>query len=152
MFLLFQYVIMNQLPKGGIMLAYKNEYLPNYTYDDYKQWEGDWELIYGVPYAMSPAPNITHQEINLNIGYELKSKLKACKNCKALPSYSDEEDKTELAKAYDIWEIKENAFWTKYFTERASYVSEYQETIAHDVNVKMELFFYDDKKRSDLYN
>ncbi len=76
---------MNQLPKGGIMLAYKNEYLPNYTYDDYKQWEGDWELIYGVPYAMSPTPNITHQEINLNIGYELKSKLKACKNCKALP-------------------------------------------------------------------
>jgi len=67
------------------MLAYKNEYLPNYTYADYKEWEGDWELIYGIPYAMSPAPNITHQEINLNIGYELKNRLKACKNCKALP-------------------------------------------------------------------
>ncbi|HIP50702.1 MAG TPA: Uma2 family endonuclease [Campylobacterales bacterium] len=67
------------------MLAQKNEYLPNYNYDDYKEWEGDWELIYGVPYAMSPAPNITHQEINLNIGIELKSKLKKCKNCKALP-------------------------------------------------------------------
>ncbi|HHD81919.1 MAG TPA: Uma2 family endonuclease [Campylobacterales bacterium] len=67
------------------MLAYKNEYLPNYTYDDYQAWEGDWELIYGVPYAMSPAPNITHQELNLNIGVELKQKLKACKNCKALP-------------------------------------------------------------------
>jgi Uma2 family endonuclease len=67
------------------MLAYKNEYLPNYTYDDYKEWEGDWELISGVPYAMAPAPNITHQEINLNIGFELKKSLKACKNCKALP-------------------------------------------------------------------
>jgi Uma2 family endonuclease len=67
------------------MLAYKNEYLPNYTYDDYKNWKGDWELIYGVPYAMSPAPNITHQEINSNIMYELKTKLKKCKECRALP-------------------------------------------------------------------
>ena len=39
-------------------------------------------MIAGVPYAMSPAPNITHQEINLNIGFELKTKLK---KCKALP-------------------------------------------------------------------
>ncbi len=67
------------------MLAYKNEYLPNYTYDDYKEWEGDWELIHGIPYAMAPAPNITHQEINLNIGAELKTKLKGCKECKVLP-------------------------------------------------------------------
>jgi len=67
------------------MLAYKDEYLPNYIYDDYKQWKGDWELISGVPYAMSPAPNITHQEINSNIMYELKTKLKNCKSCKALP-------------------------------------------------------------------
>jgi Uma2 family endonuclease len=66
------------------MLAYKNEYLPNYIYDDYKHWEGDWELISGIAYAMSPAPNITHQEINLNIGSQLKAKLKKCKDCKAL--------------------------------------------------------------------
>jgi len=67
------------------MLAYKDEYLPNYTYDDYKHWNGEWELIYGIPYAMSPAPTITHQEINLNIGSQLKDKLKKCKNCQALP-------------------------------------------------------------------
>ncbi len=23
--------------------------LLNYTYDDYKNWEGDWELIDGIP-------------------------------------------------------------------------------------------------------
>ncbi len=34
------------------MGALKAEYLPHYTYDDYIQWKGDWELIYGVPYAM----------------------------------------------------------------------------------------------------
>ena len=67
------------------MLAYNNEHLPNYNYDDYKKWEGHWELIYGVPYAMAPAPSITHQEINSKIMYELISKLKDCKNCKALP-------------------------------------------------------------------
>lgn len=67
------------------MLAYKNEYLPNYTYDDYKEWKGDWELIDGIPYAMAPAPHITHQEINLSIGVELRTKLKNCKECKALP-------------------------------------------------------------------
>lgn len=67
------------------MLAYRNEYLPNYTYADYKEWKGDWELIYGVPYAMAPAPNITHQEINSKIMFELMNQLKACKNCKALP-------------------------------------------------------------------
>ena len=67
------------------MLAYRDAYLPNYTYDEYKKWEGNWELIAGVPYAMSPAPNITHQEINSKIMFELMSQLKNCKNCKALP-------------------------------------------------------------------
>jgi len=67
------------------VLAYKSEFLPNYNYDDYKTWEGDWELIYGVPYAMAPAPSITHQEINSRIMFELMSHLKECKKCKALP-------------------------------------------------------------------
>jgi hypothetical protein len=72
--------------------------------------------------------------------------------CKSIRSLSEGDDKTELATAYDNWEITETAYWTKYFTERASYVSEYKETIAHDIEVKMNWAFYDDKKRSDLYN
>ena len=52
------------------MLAFKEEHLPHYNYEDYKQWEGDWELIDGIPYSMAPTPNITHQELNLNIGLE----------------------------------------------------------------------------------
>ena len=31
-----------------------------YTYDDYCQWKGDWELVSGVPLAMAPAPMIQH--------------------------------------------------------------------------------------------
>ena len=67
------------------MLAFKEEHLPNYNYKEYKHWEGDWELIDGIPYSMAPAPNIIHQELNLNIGIELKTKLKKCKLCKVLP-------------------------------------------------------------------
>ncbi len=36
-------------------LAYK--YRPHYTVEDYLRWQGDWELIEGIPYAMaSPRP------------------------------------------------------------------------------------------------
>ena len=51
-----------------------------YTYDDYKLWEGDWELIDGQAIAMAPAPVITHQAIAFNIAYELR-KNRACEEC-----------------------------------------------------------------------
>lgn len=35
--------------------------IPHYTYKDYEKWEGDWELIRGIPYSMSPAPGWKHQ-------------------------------------------------------------------------------------------
>ena len=66
------------------MSAIKKEYLPNYTYDDYKNWEGKWELISGVPYAMSPAPMIKHQAISNKIARYLDESLQDCKSCKAL--------------------------------------------------------------------
>ncbi|MDR1042412.1 MAG: Uma2 family endonuclease [Clostridiales Family XIII bacterium] len=42
--------------------ALKNEY---FTYADYAGWDTDerYELIDGVPYLMSPAPSVRHQEI-----------------------------------------------------------------------------------------
>ena len=52
-----------------------------YTYDEYCQWKGDWELISGVPLAMAPAPMINHQIIAGNILYELKSSMGKCKEC-----------------------------------------------------------------------
>ena len=62
----------------------QKKYLPNYTYDDYEQWEGKWELINGIPFAMSPAPGIAHQEVSGKIHYQLLNLLKNCNNCKAL--------------------------------------------------------------------
>lgn len=58
--------------------------LPYYTYDEYRQWEGRWEIIDGIPYAMSPAPVPRHQWVSVNIMSEFKAALKTavCKHCK----------------------------------------------------------------------
>ncbi len=58
--------------------------LPHYTYDDYLRWEGNWELIYGIPYAMSPAPKLDHQAISNNIAQLLGNLLSDCATCQAL--------------------------------------------------------------------
>jgi Uma2 family endonuclease len=57
-------------------------YRPYYTYEDYCQWEGRWELIEGMPYAMSPAPVPAHQSVSALLGFEFVKALKMCKNCK----------------------------------------------------------------------
>ena len=67
------------------MVALRLEDLPYYTYDDYKNWEGnDWELIYGQAYCMSPAPMIKHQHISSKISWELQNIFKDCTKCKTL--------------------------------------------------------------------
>ena len=38
------------------------KYPPKYTVKDYKRWEGDWELINGIPYALA-SPSFKHQRI-----------------------------------------------------------------------------------------
>lgn len=50
--------------------------LPHYTYEEYCKREGRWELIEGIPYAMSPAPSPRHQWVSSNIKYELKDAIK----------------------------------------------------------------------------
>ena len=53
-----------------------------YTYSDYIRWDNDmrWELIDGVPYAMS-APSSDHQTISMNLGTILNIYLKG-KECR----------------------------------------------------------------------
>jgi len=60
------------------------EDLPSYSYEDYCHWEGDWELIEGVPYSMAPAPIKIHQQL---IGYLFKSiasEFDHCPECEIL--------------------------------------------------------------------
>jgi len=59
------------------------KHYPNYTYDNYKNWEGRWEIINGVAYAMSPMPTPKHQRVSSRIDWQLNELLKNCKNCKA---------------------------------------------------------------------
>lgn len=55
--------------------------LPHYTYHDREQWKGNWELIEGIPYAMSPSPVPEHQRIAVNISAAFHSALSACRTC-----------------------------------------------------------------------
>lgn len=66
------------------MEALKYDYLPNYTYEDYKHWEGDWELIEGVAYAMAPAPMKKHQMLIGYIFSEIIAKMGECRECEVL--------------------------------------------------------------------
>lgn len=65
-------------------MSIAGKYRPHYTYDDYRQWEGRWELIEGMPYAMSPAPAVRHQVVNMNLHALFTSSFRSgCERCRA---------------------------------------------------------------------
>lgn len=66
-------------------MSIAEKYRPHYTYDDYCQWEGNWELIEGMPYAMSPAPVPEHQRVSLMLSIRFENALTNCKKCKVFP-------------------------------------------------------------------
>jgi len=37
---------------------------PGYTIEDWKTWDGRWELIKGVAYDMTPSPSFEHQQVS----------------------------------------------------------------------------------------
>ncbi len=57
--------------------------IEHYTYENYKEWDGDWELIDGIPYAMSPVPVKKHQSISSAIIFQLMDSL-GCEECEVL--------------------------------------------------------------------
>ena len=61
-----------------------------YTYEDYLTWGDDerWEIINGIAYNMSPAPNTSHQSVVVNFAYLLKSNLLG-KKCRSFVSPID---------------------------------------------------------------
>ena len=63
------------------LAALKTEDLPHYTYDDYAQWQGRWEVISGIPYAMAPSPVMKHQRLSMKIAFQLDILLENCGNC-----------------------------------------------------------------------
>ena len=62
-------------------LAYK--YRPHYTVEDYLRWQGDWELIEGIPYAMA-SPRPINQYLLNELGAFLRNVFlqEECSTCK----------------------------------------------------------------------
>ena len=62
-------------------MSIKAKILPNYTYQDYCRWEGRWEIIEGIPYAMSPMPSPRHQRISSKLSVALEEALNDSNSC-----------------------------------------------------------------------
>jgi Uma2 family endonuclease len=65
-------------------MAIANKILPYYTYEDWLHWEGKWELIEGIPFAMSPTPIPRHQRVAAEISAEFILALRKsnCNKCR----------------------------------------------------------------------
>ena len=61
-------------------------YVPHYTVSDYRQWEGDWELLQGVAVAMTPSSFGSHQAVMANLIRTFGNELErgSCE-CQVLP-------------------------------------------------------------------
>lgn len=59
-------------------------YTEHYTLIDYQQWLGDWELVQGSAFAMTPSPSVSHQITSVNVVAHLKDKLEGCAHSYAL--------------------------------------------------------------------
>jgi Uma2 family endonuclease len=66
------------------MSVVKLENIPHYTYEEYKNWKGKWEIIYGTVFSLLPTPTIKHQQISNHIAWILNEQTENCKNCHAL--------------------------------------------------------------------
>ncbi|MEL6105989.1 MAG: Uma2 family endonuclease [Planctomycetota bacterium] len=53
------------------------KFVPHYSVEDYRQWEGDCELWSGIAVAMSPRPFGTHQLTLVNLAAEIRGELRA---------------------------------------------------------------------------
>ncbi len=62
-------------------MAVRHIHIPKYTYEEYKTWKGDWELIDGFPYAMS-SPSKLHQDFAMSLIYDLESGIRKSSFCK----------------------------------------------------------------------
>ena len=58
--------------------------IETYDYEDYKLWKGDWELIDGLPLAMSPSPMRDHQGISMAFSSALFDEVEDCEDCEVV--------------------------------------------------------------------
>ena len=51
------------------------KFAPRYTIEDYRLWQGDWELWDGIAIAMTPSPFGRHQAVTFALVAELRSAI-----------------------------------------------------------------------------
>jgi len=114
--------------------------LPRYTYEDYKLWEGDWELIEGLPVALSPSSGFSHQKISGALYTPLNLKLKECPNCHALYEidWIVSEDTVVIPDIMVIWHEPQGEYITKAPEIIFEVVSRF--TAQKDERIKYELY------------
>lgn len=60
------------------------KFVPHYTVNDWESWEGNWELLDGTAFAMSPSPVYKHQKVSKNILFLLDEALHSCNRCESI--------------------------------------------------------------------
>ena len=121
-------------------MSIAEKYRPAYTYEDYCQWEGRWELIEGMPYAMSPLPVPDHQRTSLKLCILFEEALTDCKQCRVYPplDWKMAEDTVVQPDVLIVCDKIEK----KYLDFPPALVAEIlsPSTAAKDRNIKMELY------------
>lgn len=51
-----------------------------YTLEDWKTWDGRWELINGVAYDMTPSPNVAYQTLSMSLTLAIGNALGRAKH------------------------------------------------------------------------
>ena len=118
-----------------------------YSYEDYKYWEGDWELIDGVAYAMTPSPIFSHQSIAYEVAFNFRDSLKNCKKCKVLGEIDYKVDEYTVLKP-DVLIVCER--FQSYITKAPKLIVEVisQSTARRDEKLKFEIY---EKERVPYY-
>ena len=65
-------------------MSLPKELLPRYTYEDYRNWKGDWELVEGIPFALA-SHSVKHQRVLVKLVRFIDEALENCRNCEVLP-------------------------------------------------------------------
>jgi Uma2 family endonuclease len=117
------------------------KYRPHYTYGDYCQWEGKWELIEGMPYAMNQPLEPYYQNINGNLYLNFHKELtKSCKKYKLYPGIDWKISEDTVVQPDFL--IVEGKIEGNFLDFQPALVSEvlYPSTASKDRGEKMELY------------
>ncbi len=130
------------MPECGIIeLMEALHYEEHYTKKDYLRWEGEWELIEGRPYAMSPAPSVTRQRVSLKIAMQLENGIAShgCTDCEAVQDVDYEISDDTIVRP-DVLLLCKPVDETVDRTPEIIFEIVFESTIRRDETVKMELY------------